>query len=69
VNFQGESTELDALPAAILKGMVTEVIERHISPEQLEVLREAERSERQILRNWAEEIEEREDEDEDDDED
>jgi endogenous inhibitor of DNA gyrase (YacG/DUF329 family) len=69
VNFQGESTELDALPAAILQGMVTEVLERHISPEQLEVLREAERSERQILRNWAERMETEGGDDDDDDDD
>jgi hypothetical protein len=55
-NFKGESTELDALPAAILQGMVTEVIERHISPRQLETLREAERSERRLLKAWAEEM-------------
>jgi hypothetical protein len=64
-NFEGESTELDALPPEELKRLVTEVIERHISPEQLEVLRETEASEREVLKAWVERIE---DEDDDDDE-
>ncbi len=51
-DFEGESTELDALPADILKDMVTECIERHIRPEELEVIREAEASERKILKSW-----------------
>jgi hypothetical protein len=48
--FEGESVELDALPPHILRNMVREVIERHISPRMLETLRVAEKSEREIIR-------------------
>jgi hypothetical protein len=47
--FEGDSVELDALPPQILRDMVREVIERHISPEMLESLREVEASEREQL--------------------
>jgi hypothetical protein len=50
--FEGESVELDALPPRVLRQMVTEVIEQHISPEETEVLRTAEASERELLRAW-----------------
>jgi hypothetical protein len=49
-NFEGESVELDALPPQALRDMVREVIERHITPSAVEVLRAAEDSERQALR-------------------
>jgi hypothetical protein len=55
--FEGESTELDALPASVLRSLVRESIERHISPSQLETLRAAEESERQILEAWADKVE------------
>jgi hypothetical protein len=51
--FKGESVELDALSPKILKAMVREVIERHISRETLTTLREAEESERELLRAWG----------------
>jgi hypothetical protein len=51
--FEGESVELDALPPNILRDMVREVIEQHITPRELEVLRAAEESERDILRKLA----------------
>jgi hypothetical protein len=51
--FEGESVELDALPPHILRAMVREVIERHISPEMLHSLRVAEASERDLLTAWS----------------
>jgi hypothetical protein len=54
LGFRGESVELDALPAAELRRMVRDCIEQHISSSQLEVLRTAEDSERQLLKRWAE---------------
>lgn len=49
-SFEGDSVELDALPSRVLRDMVRDVIERHISPITLEVLRAAEASERGVLR-------------------
>jgi hypothetical protein len=51
--FKGKSVELDALPSAELRKLVRECIERHISPTALNMLREAEQSERDILRRLA----------------
>jgi hypothetical protein len=51
--FEGDSVELDALPADELRRMVRECIERHISGEELEILNATEESERAFLRNWA----------------
>jgi hypothetical protein len=48
--FEGDSVELDALPPRVLRDMVREVIERHISPQALETLRAAEESERHVIR-------------------
>jgi hypothetical protein len=56
--FEGDSVELDALPASELRSMVREVIERHISNRELEVLRAAEDSERELLDAWADRVEE-----------
>jgi hypothetical protein len=55
-NFDGDSVELDALPASELRSMVREVIERHISSETLHTLRVAEESERELLDKWANEV-------------
>jgi hypothetical protein len=52
-SFEGESTELDALPAAELRRMVRECIEQHITPQALEILRAAEASERELITRWA----------------
>jgi hypothetical protein len=52
-DFVGDSVELDALPPQILRDMVTEVIERHISAAATAALRVAEESERELLRVWA----------------
>jgi hypothetical protein len=55
-SFAGESTELDALPAAELRSLVRESIERHIDAETVETLRAAEASERELLTRWANRI-------------
>jgi hypothetical protein len=52
-DFEGDSVELDALPSSELRSLVRECIERHISEQQLEILREAERSEREVLEQLA----------------
>lgn len=44
---------MDALPPKVLKAMVREVIERHITPAALTALRAAEESERDLLRAWG----------------
>jgi hypothetical protein len=59
--FDGDSIELDALPSAVLRGMVRDCIERHISSRELEILRETEESERNLLCAWADEVEDDED--------
>jgi hypothetical protein len=53
-----DSVKLDALPAAELRGMACECIERHISKNELTV-RAAEESERELLEAWANRIERR----------
>ena len=55
-NFEGDSVELDALPSAVLRDLVRECIEYHISPLQLDALREAEKSERELLFNWRDKV-------------
>jgi hypothetical protein len=51
--FIGTSVELDAIPAARLRELVRNCIERHIDREQLAILRAAEESERDTLKRWA----------------
>lgn len=51
--FLGNSVELDAIPADLLRGLVREVIERHIDPHQLAITLVAEESERAWLRSLA----------------
>jgi hypothetical protein len=48
-NYQGLSVEADALDTDVLVGIVQSAIERHLSPRQLAGIREAEKSEREIL--------------------
>jgi hypothetical protein len=50
--FDGDSVELDALPPRVLRDMVRQVIERHISPKATQALRVTEDSERELLRAW-----------------
>jgi hypothetical protein len=48
------SVELDALPPAVLRGLVRDSIERHMDPDRLRTLKLAERQERDLLREvWA----------------
>jgi hypothetical protein len=54
LSFAGDSVELDALPASALRDLVRLTIERHINPNALATLREAEESERDIIKRWAE---------------
>jgi hypothetical protein len=51
--FVGTSVELDAIPAGRLRGLVRESVERHIDKQQLNLLRIAEASERDLLTKWA----------------
>ena len=51
--FIGTSVELDAIPAAKLRGLVKKSIEKHIDKQQLNLLRIAEKSERELLTKWA----------------
>jgi hypothetical protein len=51
--FVGTSVELDAIPAATLRRLVKECIERHVDQQQLALLRITEQSEREVLSKWA----------------
>jgi hypothetical protein len=52
-SFKGESVEVDALPPDVLRAMCRECIEQNIDDQALEVLREAEASERHYLHKLA----------------
>jgi hypothetical protein len=47
--FKGETVELDAIPIDRLHRLILDVIFRHIDLRQLQILREAEKSERELL--------------------
>jgi hypothetical protein len=51
--FVGTSVELDAIPASKLRRLVKKSIEKHIDKQQLNLLRIAENSERELLTKWA----------------
>jgi hypothetical protein len=51
--WTGTSVELDAIPAAKLREIARQCIERHIDKQQLEILKTAEQSERELLVKWA----------------
>lgn len=51
--FKGESTELDALPSAVLRDLVRSCIEPHIPASHVAALRAAEESERHIIERLA----------------
>jgi hypothetical protein len=51
--FEGDSVELDALPSRVLRELVTDCIEQHISSSEVGTLRVAEESERELLKRWA----------------
>ena len=48
--------ELDAVPPDVLRDMVVNVISNHLPLDQLLVLREAEESERELLRAWLQRV-------------
>lgn len=52
-DFEGESVELDAIPAVQLRALVRGCIEPHLDLVRLAALEEAEASERNILRQFA----------------
>lgn len=52
VGFVGDSVELDALPPRVLRDLVRNVIEQHIPAAEVEALRAAEDSERELLLAW-----------------
>jgi hypothetical protein len=52
--FQGSSVELDAIPAAKLRGLVRGCIEQHIDQKNYELLKTTEKSEREFLDRWTE---------------
>lgn len=52
-NFEGESVEVDAIPAPKLRQMVDEAIGRHIDKHALEVAETYEESERLMLKSFA----------------
>lgn len=54
--FLGESVEVDAIPPQDLRALVERQIEQHVDPDQLDVTRVAERSERELLTAWADRI-------------
>jgi hypothetical protein len=58
-NFKGDSVELDAIHPDRLRKLVKDVIVRHLPAGQLETLSVAEESEREILRLFARQTEER----------
>jgi hypothetical protein len=46
-NWSGDSVELDAIPPDLLRSLVRDAIERHITPHRLAVIEAAEESERE----------------------
>ena len=51
--FHSESVEVDAIPPAILRALVSKVITRHVHRDSLEIVLAAEESERNILAKMA----------------
>ncbi len=45
--------ELDAIHPDILRQIAQDVIEQHLPPKEFDMLKIAERSEREIIKNWA----------------
>jgi hypothetical protein len=52
-NFTGESVEVDAIPPASLREMVSDCITQHVDESAYQVLLQAERSEREVLMSLA----------------
>ncbi len=57
--FMGASVEADAIPPADLRALVEEAITQHIDQRVLTTTKVAERSERELLKAWAEQLEAR----------
>ena len=55
--FKGGSVEVDAISSADLRVLVEEAITQHIDQEVLNTTMVAERSEREMVRAWAEQLE------------
>ena len=49
----GDSVELDAIHPDQLRQLVQDVIEEHLPPDEFAVLKVAEASERELMREWA----------------
>lgn len=58
-NFVGDSVELDAIDPSTLRRLVESVINRHLPQDQLQVLKTAEASERQLIKGLVGMLEER----------
>jgi hypothetical protein len=56
-NFGDVSVELDAIPPDYLREMVEIAIQQHLPPRQFEILKAAEQSEREILRDMIADLE------------
>lgn len=54
--FAGESVEVDAIPSAQLRRLVSDCIERHVDHQQLAVLAAAEKSEREVLEGFCRQL-------------
>jgi hypothetical protein len=52
-NFGAESVELDAIESNLLRSLVQDAIEQHISKRKFKVLKASEQSERELLAMWA----------------
>ncbi len=52
-NWRGDSVELDAINPNQLRELVEKVLEEHLPDEEFAVLKAAEKSERELLRAWA----------------
>jgi hypothetical protein len=55
-SFEGESVEVDAIEPARLRQIVRECIQRHVDRSALEVLKAAERSERELFSRLIEQL-------------
>ena len=55
-NWEGESVEVDAIPPEALRDIVRDCIEGHVDPHALEIVKVAEESERQLVANFASQL-------------
>lgn len=52
-SFEGESVEVDAIPAPVLRRMVEEAILRHVDDDELAALERIEAAERETMRGFV----------------